>query len=264
MGTNHGGVNFGRRSPPIGGQFSTLNNNPGAAARGGARRHRHRAPPRRRRPLRPGRRPLACLALDGAAGAPARRPRPAPAGRHRALPLPLGLCRPALGRGPAAVPGAGGGGARHRARAGRADRLSAGLREIGRNGRALARRSRQRRHARPAQRQPFASPVDRIRQFPAQRTARDRRFPKKPAAPRDCSNRDRSNTPGPISGVRMDRLPNTAEPRREAPPERAAVAGGALRHDVAPERFVHAASRPRYPGRRGPLPSCPVGSRRGG
>ena len=26
MGTNHGGVNFGRRSPPIGGQFSTLNN----------------------------------------------------------------------------------------------------------------------------------------------------------------------------------------------------------------------------------------------
>ena len=27
MGTNHGGVNFGRRSPPIGGQFSTLNNN---------------------------------------------------------------------------------------------------------------------------------------------------------------------------------------------------------------------------------------------
>ena len=29
MGTNHGGVNFGRRSPPIGGQFSTLNNNQG-------------------------------------------------------------------------------------------------------------------------------------------------------------------------------------------------------------------------------------------
>ena len=26
MGTNHGGVNFGRQSPPIGGQFSTLNN----------------------------------------------------------------------------------------------------------------------------------------------------------------------------------------------------------------------------------------------
>ena len=27
MGTNHGGgVNFGRRSPPTGGQFSTLNN----------------------------------------------------------------------------------------------------------------------------------------------------------------------------------------------------------------------------------------------
>ena len=155
-------------------------------------------------------------------------------------------------------------GTRHGARAGRADRLSAGLREIGRNGRALARQSRQRRHARPAQRQPFAPPIDRIRQFPAQRTARDRRFPSKPAAPRDCGNRDRSNTPGPISGVRMDRLPNTAEPRRGAPPGRAAVAGGALRHGVAPERFVHAASRPRHPGRRGSLPSCPVGSRRGG
>ena len=89
--------------------------------------------------LRPGRRPLARLALDGAAGAPARRPRPAPAGRHRALPLPLRIRRPALGRGPAAVPGAGGGRARHGARAGRADRLSAGLTEIGRNGRALAR-----------------------------------------------------------------------------------------------------------------------------
>ena len=34
MGTNHGGVNFGRRSPPIGGQFSTLNNtSPGARPR---------------------------------------------------------------------------------------------------------------------------------------------------------------------------------------------------------------------------------------
>ena len=27
MGTNHEGVNFGRRLPPTGGQFSTLNNN---------------------------------------------------------------------------------------------------------------------------------------------------------------------------------------------------------------------------------------------
>ena len=26
MGTNHEGVNFGRRLPPTGGQFSTLNN----------------------------------------------------------------------------------------------------------------------------------------------------------------------------------------------------------------------------------------------
>ena len=62
-------------------------------------------------------RPLARLALDGAAGPAARRAHPAAAGRIRALPLPLRIRRPALGRRPAALPGAGADGARHGARA---------------------------------------------------------------------------------------------------------------------------------------------------
>ena len=107
------GARLARRNPPV------ARRDPGAAARGGGRRHRHRPAPRRRRPPCPGRRPLACLALDGAAGAPARRPRPAPAGRHRALPLPIRFRRPALGRRPAAVPGPGAGGAGHGVGAGR-------------------------------------------------------------------------------------------------------------------------------------------------
>ena len=107
------GARLARRNPPV------ARRDPGAAARRGARRHRHRPAPRRRGPVCPGDRPVARMALDGAAGPAARRAHSAPAGQIRALPLPLGIRRPALGRGPAAIPGAGAGRARHGARAGR-------------------------------------------------------------------------------------------------------------------------------------------------
>ena len=90
-----------------------------------ARTPRDGAAPRRRWPHRAGTRPLARLALDRTASAPARRTHPAGAGRDRPLPPPHRLRRKALCRGPAALPGF---------RAGRAGRSPRAARPTGRAG----------------------------------------------------------------------------------------------------------------------------------
>ena len=70
-----------------------------------------------------------------------------------------------------------------------------------------------------------------------------------------------------IREIPLSRLALAPDNVRKTPPD--AQADAELKASIAAlglleNLVVHAASRPRYPGRRGPLPSCPVGSRRGG